>query len=305
MGDDFDWIKRMVAREEELGELPPGGASGGAVAGGRREPRWKVYPERHTHEAAVGTLLSIVHDSSFGLRACVEVRADSGELLAEVRLPRRGMSSLRDAKRLALAWVRSFEREWPRSADAAMADYFANWRRSIRTQADAIARLMLNGENVWLGGAVLDTSRWLWDELRELAIAHDSVREWEIGTSHHIALGSLHLRMRDELEAIEKSAPYVSRGISVAEHWRMEREGEPGPDADDGAPRLWNDSTSLQGWAPAFNVPDDARPDWLALALEACEMVRDRSLLPEHAAQGADGVERILARWPSLRKDGA
>lgn len=270
---------------------------------GASAARWKVYPERHTHEVAVGPIRAIVHDSSFGLRASVEIHADSGELLAEVRLPRRGMSSLRDAKRLCLAWVKAFEREWPRSAADALADYFANWRRSIRTRADAIARLMLNGENIWLSGAVLDTSRWLWDELRESAIDHDSTREWEISTSHHIALGSLHLRMRDELEAIEKGAPYVSRGISVAEHWRLEREGDPGPDADDGAPRMW--TTSLQKWAPAFNVPDDARPDWLALALEACEMVRDRSLLTEHAAQGSDGVERILSRWPSLRKDGA
>lgn len=35
MGDDFDWIKRMVAREAEAGELPPGGATGGVSAKGR------------------------------------------------------------------------------------------------------------------------------------------------------------------------------------------------------------------------------------------------------------------------------
>ncbi len=265
--------------------------------------RWKAYPERHTHEAVAGPLRAIVHESSFGLRASVEIHAEVGT--AEVRLPRNGLSSLRDAKRLSLAWVEAFGREWPSSAAEAMADYFANWRRSIRTRADAIARLMLNGENAWLRGAVLDTSRWLWDELRESAIAHDSTREWDVGASHHIALGSLHLRTRDGLEDAEKGAPHVSRGISVAEHWRLEREGEPGPDADDGSPRLWNDSTSLQGWAPAFNVPDDARPDWAALALEACEMVRDRSLRPEHATQGVEGVGRILSRWPTLRKDGA
>lgn len=34
--DDFDWLKRMVALEDGLGEFPPGGASGGVVAKGRR-----------------------------------------------------------------------------------------------------------------------------------------------------------------------------------------------------------------------------------------------------------------------------
>ena len=35
MGDDFDWLKRMVERESAAGEFPPGGASGGVVAKGR------------------------------------------------------------------------------------------------------------------------------------------------------------------------------------------------------------------------------------------------------------------------------
>lgn len=41
-----DWIEQMIALEEQRGELPPGGATGGVAAAHRRRERERMAPYR-------------------------------------------------------------------------------------------------------------------------------------------------------------------------------------------------------------------------------------------------------------------
>lgn len=91
-------------------------------------------------------------------------------------------------------------------------------------------------------------------------------------------------------------------GDDRAERDEQDRHLPTGPMADDGSPV---DFYPMYGLANLANVPNDAKPEWLALAYEAALALRDRSG-GRHAVANREWGERLVkelaSRFPGLRR---
>ena len=190
-----------------------------------------------------------------------------------------------EAMQRGLDWVAAYKA--PASPDELFPKLFRRWRTIYRTRADIIDHLFFvigNGYS-WMDGAIVPTSDE--DENDGEGACGDGlgrpVAVHPPGSPEYMSDAYLRLP-REEQRAIDDAYFYAREAALPI-----------GPLPDDGAPRSFY---PVCQYSAILCIPDDVRPDWLAVAYEAAVMLRDRqiAIAPEKQKRGlVDGKLTVLS----------
>lgn len=162
----------------------------------------------------------------------------------------------REAMQRGLDWAAAYKA--PDSPDELFPKLFRRWRTIYRTRVDIIDHLFFvigNGYS-WVDGAIVPNSD-----------------EGDVERPKVVAPPGSPKYLSDEFFKL----PHAEQRIITDAHYNAREEALPvGPLPDDGAPRNFYPVCQYSG---ILCIPDDVRPDWLAVAYEAALMLRDRQIV--------------------------
>lgn len=188
---------------------------------------------------------------------------------------------LDDAKILGLAWINEFEARGLPSAEAVVSEIFEAWMDLYQYRHEVLTTLFLRSGNGydWLDGCVVNKCPYDYLEVGESALdvsLRKSAAEWDEMYKKYPELGPLPDFLR----------PKPVRTV--------------GPHPDDGRPLKLGTPSDYSQLA---NVPPDVTDDWLQLAFESAEMLRDRAIEAPAREYGAQKVRELVTRFgPRIEK---
>lgn len=160
-----------------------------------------------------------------------------------------------EAMQRGLDWAAAYKA--PDSPDELFSKLFRRWKTLYRTRADIIDHLFYvigNGYS-WMDGAIVPTSD-EGNEERPVAVAPPGSPEY----------------LSEEFFNL----PHAEQRVIAEARYNADEAAMPiGPLPDDGAPRNFY---PVCQYSLILCIPDDVRPDWLAVAYEAALMLRDRQI---------------------------
>ncbi|MBI4281694.1 hypothetical protein HY625_02600 [Candidatus Uhrbacteria bacterium] len=188
-----------------------------------------------------------------------------------------------EAMQQGIKWVKAYNPNRLLTAEKMFTQAFKKFPTVYRTHNDVLKNLFLGAGNgyVWLDGAVVYYNCGGYTVQRKPA----SRLKKNLGKPNEF--------------------PYDALGES-------EKKSRIGPLPDDGKPvPIWSVD---EEYANVCLVPDDVRPEWLALAYEAAKLLRDRSSVAEKGTEahvrhnhavGRRVCKELLKRFPQLQKKGS
>lgn len=184
----------------------------------------------------------------------------------------------KEAMQRGLDWVAAYKA--PDSPDELSPKLFRRWKTIYRTRVDIIDHLFFvigNGYS-WLDGAMVCTS----DDGETDEFAWETPKTAPPGSPKYMS--DEYFELPREQQRVIDDAHYSAREAAMPI----------GPLPDDGRPRNFY---PVCQYSAILCIPDDVRPDWLAVAYEAALMLRDRQIptAPEKKKRGlVDGKLQVL-----------
>lgn len=168
------------------------------------------------------------------------------------------------AMKHGVKWAEHYLRSEPPTVEEIISDCFKYYPRLYRTRADVVNQLyfVIGNGYKWLRGAIVSSS------------PESRIEEWKRREDKTdpdiIKRNKLFQKIIDEPGISDKLKDSARRIIGIYK----EDENIQRPLLDPGGPRSFY---PVCKYSKVVNVPDNVRPDWLALSFEAATMLRDRS----------------------------
>lgn len=182
--------------------------------------------------------------------------------------------TLKAAKQHALEWIEAYKKRGPMSVEETFRECYEHWPTLNKTRLDVIDHIMFTNGNgyAWLDGAVsnegpeshLETKRSQPDFTKKLESKRKEFTE-KYGADESKWYRAALLSASEDMGWVHELEKDASRKI-------------PRPFPDAGKPHSFY---PICHYAKICNIPDDVRPDWLDLCLEAVLALRDRSGLQD------------------------
>lgn len=198
-----------------------------------------------------------------------------------------------EAMKHGVEWAEHYIETGPPTVEQVFSDCYNHWPTIYRTRVDVIDHLFFTNGNgyEWLDGAIqctgpddyIESQRR--EEYRRTHPTEDEIREKEL-FSNMLKKHKEKPYLSDDMLAIINDMLDIK-----SKKERAKEEGRPLP--DDGT--LRNFYPVSQDFAEITRVPDDVRPDWLALSYEAALMLRDRSA-PDNPKNKGQWNEKLGSR---------
>jgi hypothetical protein len=200
-----------------------------------------------------------------------------------------------------IEWAKNYIKNGPPSADDVFKDCFIHYPSLFKTRTDVIDQLFfVVGGYSWLDGAIINTTP-------EDYIESQRRKERDKTDPNKIKMMALFREILNRESTPEEHKEELRRIL----HEDDEPKFRPLP--DDGGPRRFYPVS--KNYSNITRVPDEVRPDWLAVTYEAAILLRDRSGVPEgkqdyytdvdtqkeHRILGAKIVENLERRFPQLK----
>jgi hypothetical protein len=183
--------------------------------------------------------------------------------------------TMRSAMKHGVEWAQNYIENDPKSVEQVFADCFAHWPTIYGTRVSVIEHLFFvigNGYE-WLDGAIVSTGPEDYIEAQQRREYRKNNPDPEM-----IKRNKLFQDLLDKPDTSEEVKKICRDALGLLnEDDIAEREGRPVP--DDGELIVFY---PVCNYSEIMRVPDDVRPDWLALSYEAAILLRDRSGISEH-----------------------
>lgn len=225
------------------------------------------------------------------------------------------------AKKHAIEWIRQYEARGPLSVEETFKNCYESYPTLFRTRLDCIDHILFvigNGYG-WLDGACIDESPEEKSERSSPAyIKQLEAKRAEYTKSlgpdtdawhSHVLKRALEREERGEIQRLWDDLDYRNLNDVL----ELEDLKKPGPFPDDGKPRIF---FPVGQYSRILSIPDNVRPDWLEVCLEAALALRDRSghsvkkgprggddrgTIAQNIAAGKRVVDELLERFPQLK----
>lgn len=158
----------------------------------------------------------------------------------------------KEAMQRGLDWVAAYKA--PDSPDELFSKLFRRWKTIYRTRLDILNQLffVIGNGYAWVDGAVVPTS----EDYEERPVAVPPPGSPRFGSPAYYKL------------------PFPQQRVIADAYFDAKEAALPiGPLPDDGQPRNFY---PVCHYSEILCIPDDVRPDWLAVAYEAAVALRDR-----------------------------
>lgn len=212
--------------------------------------------------------------------------------------------TMEDAMQICLDWIKEFQANGPASVQQVFEDSWNHWP-TLYPMGNRIAVIdhiffAIGGGYSWVDGAIMCTT------------PHDYLES----------------RERDEREdkKLKEALKKASELRALLKKYKLDKGEEPEDDWEDVREKYWKmDVFSFYPVSKDYSniclVPDDVKPEWLALAYEAALLLRDKSGIPDiksrwynkteddhkrqedNRALGAEIVAELERRFPHVKKD--
>lgn len=214
-----------------------------------------------------------------------------------------------DAMRHCVEWAEAFIKNGPPSPEQVFEDCFKNYPTLFKTRLDVISQLFFTIGNgyEWFDGAIVCTGP---EDHLDNGIHH----------KRKSSLDELYEESEDQIKSLSESEYLDEKFKNYLKECLAKR-------AEDKTPRPMPDDGGLRVFYPVCEyseierIPDDVRPEWLALAYEAALILRDRSGVSEEQRKsdlanieededmcahnreiGARIVQELEEKYPFLKK---
>ena len=201
--------------------------------------------------------------------------------LGRIGMCLRPSKTQKEAMQKGLDWVKQYQTRGPLTPDELFPNLYWDWKTIYRTRLDILDHLFFSIGNgySWLDGSIVPTDL---GEREELTMSRrfPGVKIPE----NPPKFGS---------DECQKLPAKVQLAILETEIDAQEEDLPVGPLPDDGAPRSFY---PICQYCNILHIPDDVKPEWLAVAYEAAVALRDRqSLVPLDGSGDPEQCQRNIA----------